>query len=175
MLRKTLTGLLFAALLAAAAAQGADEVICRKAKLAFTPPSDAWRVNTNLISPCAALLDNKNLDGTIAINYYDYEIYGSKVDYGFLKDKLEKQEKNTFKNMKPNYERVSLEERKFAFGRAPRLEFSSYDERGYHRTAIFALGNGTIVVFCSAESLEAAWPQVNEALETLVASIRFTP
>jgi len=164
---------LTAALVGAAAAE--EEVICREAKFAFTPPSGDWRVNTNFTAPVAASLTSNDLNGTITLTYSDYDIYGFKVDYGFIKDKLEKNEKNTFKTTKPNYERLSLGDKHFSYGRAARLEFTTFDELGYHHTVVYAIANGTIVIFGSAESLEREWPQVEGDFEALMASIRFTP
>ncbi len=40
---------------------------------------------------------------------------------------------------------------------------------------MYAIANGTIVCFFSAESLEREWPLVEKDFEQLVASIRFTP
>jgi putative salt-induced outer membrane protein YdiY len=161
--------------LALAGAAAAEEVICREAKIAFTVPEGDWRVNTNFTAPVAASLNSKQLNGTITLTYSDYDIYGFKVDYGFLKDKLEKNEKNTFKTTKPNYDRLSLGDKHFSFGRAARLEFTTFDELGYHHTVVYAIANGTIVIFCSAESLEREWPLVEKDFEALAASIRFTP
>jgi putative salt-induced outer membrane protein YdiY len=165
----------FTALCVAGAAFSEEEVICRDAKVAFEVPARGWRVNTDFTAPVAASLENKELNARITISYSDYDIYGFKVDYGFLKDKLEKNEKNNFKVTKPNYDRISLGDKKFHFGRAARLEFSSFDELGYHHTVVYAIANGTIVCFFSAESLEREWPKVEKDFEQLVASIRFTP
>ena len=159
----------------AAVAFAADEVIVAKAKLAFTPPSADWSASENLMDPVAATLVNKKLNGRITITYTDYDIYGFKVDYGFLKDQLEKNEKNNFKLTKPNYQRISLDDKKFAVGRAARLEFSAFDELGYHHTVVYALANATVVYFFSAESLEREWPQVSSDFENLMNSVRFTP
>ncbi|HUV87553.1 MAG TPA: hypothetical protein VMX79_10635 [bacterium] len=174
-MNKTTTFLCVAALCAAAAAVAAEEVICRGAKVAFEVPSGNWTVNTAFTTLVAASLENKKLNGRITISYADYDIYGFKVDYKFLKGLLEKNEKNTYKVTKPNYDRVSLGDKHFSFGRAARLEFTIFDELGYHHTVVYAIANGTIVYFCSAESLEREWPLVEEDFESLVASIRFTP
>jgi len=103
---KMLTAVLcFTALCVAGAAFGEEEVICRDAKVAFEVPARGWRVNTDFTAPVAASLENKELNARITISYTDYDIYGFKVDYGFLKDKLEKNEKNNFKVTKPNWPR----------------------------------------------------------------------
>jgi hypothetical protein len=164
-----------AALCAAAAAVAEEEVICRDAKFAFAAPAEGWRVKADLPSPVAASLVNDKLNGAITLTYKDFELYDFKVDYGFLKGQLEKQEKNTFKITKPNYDRVSLGDKRFGFGRAARLEFTTFDELGYHHTVVYAIGNGPIVIFASVESLEREWPLVEEDFEELVSSIRFTP
>jgi len=153
----------------------AEEIICADAKMAFTPPERGWRVDTSLIAPVVVSLDNQKLGATITITYVNYELYGFKVDYRFLKDKLVKNEKNSFKLTKPNYKRISLDDKDFTFGRAARLEFSTYDEMGFHRTVVYAIANGYIVYFCSVEGLEREWPTVEPDFEALVASIRFTP
>ncbi len=168
-------GILVAALCAASASRAGDEVIVAKAKLAFTPPSADWTTTGTLMDPVAATLVNKKLNGRITITYTDYDIYGFKVDYGFLKGQLEKNEKNSFKLTKPNYQRISLDDKKFTVGRAARLEFSAFDELGYHHTVVYALNNGTVVYFFSVESLEREWPQVSSDFESLMASVRFTP
>jgi hypothetical protein len=173
--KEIILGLAAVLLAAAGGVRAADEVICGDAKLAFTPPGDDWRVNTELVSPVAAGLENSKLNGTITITYTDYELYGFKVNYGFLKDKLEKNEKNSFKLTKPNYERISLKDKKFSYGKTARLEFATTDELGAHRTVVYAVANGTTVYFCSAESLEREWPLVEADFEKLMASIRFTP
>lgn len=164
-----------AALCAGAAAAGAAEVICREAKVAFEAPGGDWRVNTNYPSPVAASLESSRLNGTITLTYKNFELYDFKVDYGFLKGQLEKNEKNTFKVTKPNYDRISLGDKRFDFGRAARLEFSTFDELGYHHTVVYAISNGPMVIFCSAESLEREWPLVEKDFEAVVGSIRFTP
>lgn len=158
-----------------AAAFAADEIISDQAKIAFTPPATDWRINTELRAPVAAMLENKTLGAIITVTFYNYEIYGSKVDYGFLKDKLEKQEKNSFKLSKPNYNRVSLESREFPCGKTARLEFTTYDELGYHHTVVYAVASGTRVVFVAAESLEREWSLTSEALDNLLTSVRVIP
>jgi hypothetical protein len=172
-MKKTVILLSAAALCLAAAAE--EEVICRDAKFAFTAPAEGWRVKADLPSPVAASLVNDKLNGTITLTYKDFDLYGFDVDYGFLKGQLEKNEKNTFKVTKPNYDRVSLGDKRFDFGRAARLEFTTFVELGYHHTVVCAIANGPIVIFASVESLEREWPLVEEAFEALVASIRFTP
>lgn len=152
-----------------------SEVVCPAAKVAFTPPGPGWVVKTDLTYPVAATLTNHKLNGRITLTYTDYDIYGFKINYGFLVDKLKSNEENSLKLTKPNYSRISLDDRKFQFGKAARLEFSFFDELGYHHTVVYALANGTIVLFISAESLEREWPVVNEDLEKLMASVRFTP
>jgi hypothetical protein len=174
-MKTTIVMLSLALLATAAVVWSQEEVICRDAEMAFQTPDGGWRVNTKLTAPVAASLVNDDLNATITITYTDYDIYGFDVDYGFLKDKLEKNEKNNFKLTKPNYDRISLGDKKFSFGRAARLEFSTYDELGYHRTVVYAIANDTIVYFCSAESLEREWPRVEEDFEALVASLRFLP
>jgi putative salt-induced outer membrane protein YdiY len=173
-MKKTMIFLCAAGLCAAAAAV-AEEVICREAKLAFEPPGGDWRVKTDYPYPVAASLGSNNLNGTITLTYKNFELYDFKIDYGFIKGQLEKNEKNTFKVTKPNYDRISLGDKRFTFGRAARLEFSTFDELGYHHTVVYAIANGPIVVFASAESLEREWPLVEKDFESLVASIRFTP
>jgi hypothetical protein len=168
-------GVLAIAAAVAAAAFANQEVISDQAKIAFAPPETDWRVNTDLRAPVAAMLENKPLGAIMTVTYYNYEIYGSKVDYGFLKDKLEKQEKNSFKLSKPNYSRVSLESREFPCGKTARLEFTTYDELGYHHTVVYAVASGTRVVFVAAESLEREWSQTNEALDKLLTSVRVIP
>jgi hypothetical protein len=172
-MKATTTFVCAVAMLAAAA--GAEEVICREAKLAFEPPGGDWRVKADYPAPVAASLENAKLNGTITLTYKDFDIYDFKIDYGFLKGQLEKNEKNTFKATKPNYDRISLGDKHFGFGRAARLEFSIFDELGYHRTVVYAIANGPIVIFASAEALAREWPLVEEDFEALVASIRFTP
>ncbi len=172
---RTTTIFLCALALLTAAAAGAEEVICREAKLAFEPPGGDWRVKSDYPAPVAASMENSKLNGTITLTYSDFDIYDFKIDYGFLKGQLEKNEKNTFKLTKPNYDRISLGDKRFDFGRAARLEFSTFDELGYHHIVVYAIGNGPIVVFCSAESLEREWPSVEKDFEAVVASIRFTP
>jgi hypothetical protein len=174
-MNKTVSMFFVAALCAVGAAVAEEEVICREAKFAFTPPADGWRVKADLPSPVAASLVNDKLNGAATLTFKDFELYDFKVDYGFLKGQLEKQEKNTFKPTKPNYERVSLGDKRFDFGRAARLEFTTFDELGYHHTVVYAIGNGPIVIFASAEGLEREWPLIEEAFEELVSSIRFTP
>jgi putative salt-induced outer membrane protein YdiY len=174
-MKKTISFLCVAGLCAAAAAAVAEEVICRDAKVAFEVPSGNWTVNTAFTTLVAASLENKKLNGRITITYADYDIYGFKVDYKFLKGLLEKNEKNTYKVTKLNYDRVSLGDKHFSFGRAARLEFTTFDELGYHHTVVYSIANGTTVYFCSAESLEREWPLVEKDFESLVASIRFTP
>jgi len=166
---------LVCALVLAAAAAGTEEVICRDAKLAFEPPGGDWRVKADYPAPVAASMDSNNLNATITFTYKDFDIYDFKIDYRFLKGQLEKNEKNTFKVTKPNYDRKSLGDKRFDFGKAARLEFSTFDELGYHRTVVYAIANGPIVIFCSAESLEREWPLVEKDFEAVMASIRFTP
>lgn len=173
-MKKTISLLCVAGLCAAAAAV-AEEVICRGAKVAFEVPSGNWTVNTAFTTLVAASLENKKLNGRITITYADYDIYGFKVDYKFLKGLLEKNEKNTYKVTKLNYDRVSFGDKHFSFGRAARLEFTTFDELGYHHTVVYSIANGTTVYFCSAESLEREWPLVEKDFESLVASLRFTP
>ena len=132
-------------------------------------PDGNWTVNTAFTTLVAASLENKKLNGRITITYADYDIYGFKVDYKFLKGLLEKNEKNTYKITKPNYERGSLGDKHFSF------EFTTFDELGYHHTVVYSIANGTTVYFCSAESLEREWPLVEKDFESLVASLRFTP
>jgi len=173
--KRTFLALACAGVLAAGAAAAADEVISAKAKLAFTPPSADWTVRTDLAPMIVATLVDKYLNARITINYTDYELYDFKVDYGFLKGQLEKNEKNSFKFTKPNYDRVSLTDRKFGFGKAARLEFTSMDEVGYRHAVVYAIANGTIVYFFSVESQEREWLEVEKDFEILVSSIRFTP
>lgn len=174
-MKKTVILFSVAALCAAAAAVAEEEVICRDAKFAFTAPDEGWRVKDDFPAPVAASLSNDKLNGTITLTYKDFDLYDFDVDYGFLKGQLEKNEKNTFKVTKPNYDRVSLGDKRFDFGRAARLEFTTFDELGYHHTVVYAIANGPIVIFASVESLEREWPLVEEDYEALVASIRFTP
>lgn len=174
-MRKLTGSLCVTALCAAAALAGAEEAICREAKIAFDVPGGDWRLKADYPYPVAASLENSKLNGMITLTYKNFELYDFKIDYGFLKGQLEKNEKNTFKVTKPNYDRISLGDRRFNFGRAARLEFSTFDELGYHHTVVYAIANGPIVVFCSAESLEREWPLVEKDFEALVASIRFTP
>ncbi len=167
--------ILFIASLGASVAASAEEVICRDAKMAFEAPGGDWRVKSDFPYPVAASLENSDLNGTITLTYKNFELYDFKVDYGFIKGQLEKNEKNTFKVTKPNYDRISLGDKHFDFGRAARLEFSTFDELGYHHTLVYAIANGPIVIFASAESLEREWPLVERDFEALVRSIRFTP
>ena len=173
-MKKTTTCVCAMALITAVAA-GAEEIICREAKLAFEQPSSDWRVKTDFPAPVAASMENSGLNATITFTYKDFDIYDFKIDYGFLKGQLEKNEKNTFKVTKPNYDRISLGDKRFDFGRAARLEFSTFDELGYHHTVVYAIGNGPIVIFASAESLEREWPLVEKDFEAVMQSIRFTP
>jgi putative salt-induced outer membrane protein YdiY len=173
-MKRTAIILCFAVLSAAASASG-EEVICREAKMAFEPPGGDWRVKSDYPYPVAASLESNDLNATITLTYKNFELYDFKVNYGFIKGQLEKNEKNTFKVTKPNYDRISLGDKHFDFGRAARLEFSTFDELGYHRTLVYAIANGPIVIFASAESLEREWPLVEKDFESLVSSIRFTP
>jgi hypothetical protein len=173
---RNLTAFLCLVVLTAGAARAADEeIILTRARIAFTPPAGDWRVNTSLSAPVAALLDNKKLVATITITYDNNELYDVKVNQGFLRDRLEKQEKNTYKLTKPNYERVSLDDRKFPAGKAPCLQFTYADELGVHHTAIYALANEKMVIFIAAESGEREWDRTKEALDAVLNSVRLTP
>jgi len=154
---------------------GAQELLAEKAKLAFTPPAGDWRVTSSFNYPVVAGLENKKLNARITISFSDYELYDIKVDHGFLRGLLEKNEKNTFKPTKPNYERIKLDDERFACGKAAFLEFRTTDELGLHHTIVYAVHNGTKVYFVSAECLEREWTQVSADVRDLMNSIRFTP
>lgn len=159
----------------AAGALPSQEVLAEQAKIAFTPPPGEWRVTSSYNYPVVAGLENKKLNGRITISFSDYELYDIKVDHGFLRGLLEKNEKNTFKPTKPNYQRLKLDDERFNCGKAAFLEFTTSDELGVHHTAVYAVHNEEKVYFISAESLEREWPQVSSDVRVLINSIRFTP
>lgn len=141
--------------------------------LRFNVPSSEWTVTTYDTPLVLAGLERENSDAVITVTHFDFSIYDDvNVNYGYLKGLLEKNEKSTYKAIKPNYERVNLDKVILSTGDAARLEFTTQTAEGKRHSVVTCLNSGKLVFFVSMESREDEFDEVVTDYKGLLSSIR---
>lgn len=149
-----------------------ETVRLEKFNMSITFP-ERWEVHTDMPAPLVLGADNYKNGAHIAITFM--ENYADKTpSRGYMKGILKETEKRNYKETKPNYERLSMDDYNVAGKEAVWMEFISADSSGdFHEVVVVFPIDRKYFIFAGMRCYEGVFSEVEEEFKGVLESIVF--